>query len=227
MGYLDYEVETRAALTSVALDSGFVGAEHQYAHSYDPPLASALLGFGSILAVTPTGFAMVDNRTVGTNGMEMPRLERWPAVGSTQGSLRLQRLGEPGLITGQGASTLVEIEIENTANDPLVDALVGFASSEGGLKAQLRGCELLAGTGSCPILPGSGLDLAITLGSEARMRLRYEIHDPGYRPRQVREPTGRRGLFHVDPPYAYGDADLGDNTAEIHVALGGTSIGFE
>ena len=80
---------------------------------------------------------------------------------------------------------------------------------------------------SCPILPGSGLDLAITLGSEARMRLRYEIHDPGYRPRQVREPTGRRGLFHVDPPYAYGDADLGDNTAEIHVALGGTSIGFE
>lgn len=227
VGYLDYEVETRAALTSVALDSGFVGAEHQYAHSYDPPLASALLGFGSILAVTPTGFAMVDNRTVGNNGMEMPRLERWPAVGSTQGSLRLQRLGEPGLITGQGASTLVEIEIENTANGPLVDALVGFASSEGGLKAQLRGCELLAGTGSCPILPGSGLDLAITLGSEARMRLRYEIHDPGYRPRQIREPTGKRGLFHVDPPYAYGDADLGDNTAEIHVALGGTSIGFE
>lgn len=227
VGDLSLEVETRAALTTVALANGVVGVEHQYAQSYDPPLASGLLGFGSILAVGPSGSAMVENRTVGANGLDLPRLERWPAPGSTHGNLRLHRLGEPGVLSGQGASTEVEIEIENAATGPLVDALVGFASSEGRLKAQLRGCEVVAGTGSCPILPGSGVDLAISLGSDARMRLRYQIHDPGYQPRRASDPPGRRGLFHVDPPYDYGDADLGDNVAEIRVALGGTSIGFE
>lgn len=226
-GNVDFEVEERLALTTVAIANGFIGAEHQYAQAYDPPLASRILGNGLLTGVDTSGSPLVENYTVGANGIDLPRLERWPAVGANHGDLRLHVLSEPGRITGQGASTLVEIEIENASPAAVSDVLVGFASTSDGLIAQLRGCELTVGSGTCLIVPGSGIDQVVALGSGARMRLRYEISDPDFEPRQARGGEGARGLFHVNPPYAFGDHDLGDNLGEIHVALGGTSIGFE
>ena len=119
------------------------------------------------------------------------------------------------------------IEIEGNSTAAYAGIVIGFASTEDGLKAQLRGCEMVIGSGTCPTQLGSSLDQTLTLGASARMRLRYEIHDPSFQPRQASGGIGARGLFHVDPPYAYGDADLGNNIAVIHVALGGTSNGFE
>ncbi|MBK8066917.1 MAG: PQQ-like beta-propeller repeat protein [Rhodanobacteraceae bacterium] len=226
-GSVDFEVEERLALTTVALADGFIGAEHQYAQAYDPPLASRILGNGLLTRVTATGSPMVENYTVGANGIDLPRLERWPAGGTNHGDLRLHLLGEPGRITAQGASTSVEIEIENASPGAVSDVLVGFASTRDGLIAQLRGCELTVGVGTCPIVINSGIDQVVALGSGASMRLRYDISDPDFQPRQARGGDGARGLFHIDPPYAFGDHDLGDNLAEIRMALGGTSIGFE
>jgi outer membrane protein assembly factor BamB len=224
---IDVEVEERLALTTVALANGFIGSEHQYAQAYDPPMASRVLGNGFVSAVTATGSPLVENREVTTRGIDLPRLERWPAVGANHGDLRLRLVGEPGRISAQGASTMVEIEIENASVGAVSEVLVGFGSTSDGLIAQLRSCELSVGSGTCPALLNSGIDQAVALGSGAVMKLSYQVHDPDFQPDQARAGPGARGLFHIDPPYAFGDHDLGDNVAEIRVALGGTSIGFE
>ncbi len=220
-------VEERYALTTVALNNGFIGAEHQYAQNYDLPLGSPALGAGLLTGVSFDGTALVENRSVDARGLSMPRLQRWPAPDSDHGDILLRRIGDEEPIRALGSSTDVVIEIEGNSTAAYAGIGIGFASTEDGLKAQLRGCEMVFGSGTCPAQLGSSRDQTLTLGASALMRLRYEIHDPSFQPRQASGGIGARGLFHVDPPYAYGDADLGNNIAVIHVALGGTSNGFE
>lgn len=219
--------EDRYALATVALDNGFIGAEHLYAYTYDPPMGSPSLGLGLLTGVNVDATARVEDRSVDGQGLNLPRLQRWPAPGPHHGDIQLRRLGDDERITALGPSTEVEIEIVSNSTAAIAGVLVGFSSTEDGLKAQLRNCQLVQGSGTCPAQLGSSLDQAITLGSTTVMRLRYEISDPGFEPKQADAGTGARGLFHVDPPYAYGDHDLADNIAVIHVALGGTSNGFE
>lgn len=219
--------EERYALTTVALNNGFIGAEHQYAQNYDAPLGSPALGLGSLTGVSFDGSALVENRSVDARGLNMPQLQRWPAPSTDHGDILLRRVGTEDPITALGSSTEVVIEVEGNSTAAYAGIVIGFASTEDGLKAQLRGCEMVFGSGTCPTQLGSSLDQTLTLGASALMRLRYEIHDPNFGPAQANGGEGARGVFHVDPPYDYGDADLGNNLAVIHVALGGTSNGFE
>lgn len=219
--------EERYALTTLALSSGFIGVEHLYGASYDAPMGSPVLGYGLLTGVSFDATARVENRSVDGQGLNWPRLQRWPAPGPHHGDILLRRLGDDQRITALGSSTDVVIEIESNSTAAIAGILVGFASTEDGLKAQLRNCQMVLGTGTCPAQIGSSLDQTVSLGGNAVMRLRYEVHDPDFDPKQARSGDGARGLFHVDPPFAYGDADLGNNIAEIRLALGGTSNGFE
>lgn len=219
-------VEERYTLTTVNLDSGALGVEHQYAQTYDPPLPSPALGLGFVGTVRNDGSALVENRRVDADGLGLPRIERWPAPGSSRGDLVLRRIGNEQPIRALGPSTEVLLEIDAQTTATVADIGIGFASTVDGLKAQLRGCTLVAGTGSCPTALGSTLDQTLSLGAGARMQLRYEIHDPGFQPRQAR-PSGARGLFHLDPPFAFGDTDPGNHLAVVQVSLGGMSNGFE
>lgn len=220
-------VEERYALTTVALENGFIGAEHQYAGNYDVPLGSPALGAGLLTGVSFDGTALVENRSVDARGLGMPRLQRWPAPDADHGDILLRRIGDEDPIRALGSSTDVVIEIEGNSTAAYAGIVIGFASTEDGLKAQLRDCEMVFGSGTCPAQLGSSLDQTLTLGASALMRLRYEIHDPAFQPKQAGGGVGARGLFHVDPPFGYGDADLGNNIVVINVALGGTSNGFE
>ncbi len=85
------------------------------------------------------------------------------------------------------------MEVEGGSTAAIDGIGIGFASTVDGLKAQLRACELVVGTGSCPPELGSSLDQRLSLGAGARMRLRYEIHDPDFQPKQARGGSGARG----------------------------------
>jgi outer membrane protein assembly factor BamB len=220
-------VEERYALTRLALDSGSVGAEHQYAQTYDPPLASPALGLGFVSSVRADGSALVENRSIDRRGLGPLRWQRWPAPSADRGDVVLRRVGTDSPIRALGPSTDVVIEVEGNTGVAVAGIGIGFASTVDGLQAQLRDCEIMLGTGSCPANPGSSLDQTLSLSAGARMRLRYEIHDPGFQPKQARGGSGARGLFHIDPPFSFGDTDLGNNIAVIQVSLGGHSNGFE
>lgn len=221
------DVEERYALTTINMDTGAVGAEHQYAQTYDPPLASPASGPAPVSFIRSDGSALVEARDVDTRGLAMPRLQRWPAMSADRGDLILRQIGNAEPLRALGPSTEVWVEVESSFLASVSGAKLGFASTKDGLKAQLRGCELLAGSGACPTEFGSSLEQLLNLGPGARIRLRYEIHDPGFQPKQARSGPGGRGLFYLDSPYAFGDLDLSNNIAVIQVALGGTSNGFE
>lgn len=216
----DFKMQQRFALTAVTLSDGSIGAEHLYASNYDAPLTSPVPILTTLAGVLADGSVQVEQATADALGLWMPRLQRWPGVGTESGDLRLRRSGAPGIITGAGPSTEIEIAIENTASVRVEGITAGFASHDDDLKAQLRSCTLSSGEGRCPENLGSALPQALTLGPNATIRLRYQIHDPDYRPDRSNLLYRSRGLFYADPPYAFGDADLGNNIDVIEVALG-------
>ncbi len=215
-----YQMQQRLALTSVTLSDGSIGAEHLYASNYDAPLTSPAPNLSTIAGVLADGSVQVEQAASDTRGLWVPRLQRWPAASGNSGDLRLRRLGAPGPITGASPSIGIDIEIENASSERVEGIQVGFASHEDDLKAQLRRCTLIIGDGQCPEHLGSALPQALALGANATIRLRYQIHDPDYRPGRSSLRYLSRGLFYADPPYTFGDADLGDNIAVIEMALG-------
>ncbi len=222
---LNVQYEERFALTSVRLLDGAIGPEHLFARNYDEPLASA--GFGTVFAVAVAGdgTVQVENSRPDSMGLRMPRLQRWPAVGSEHGDIVVRRLGDAGDIVGLGPSVDVEFEIELASASSATDAKAGFVSNEDGLLAILRGCTVVGG-GQCPTNLNSALEQSLSLGPNAVMRLRYEVFDQSFRPGE--QPNSRsRAIFHVDPPYMFGDDNLGNNIHVMHVSLGGMSDGFE
>lgn len=219
------QLESRMALTTVGVSDGAIGSEHLYACNYRAPLSSPSTNLAN--AVRSDGTVEVLQLGTDADGLSRPRLQLWPAVGAQQGDFAMSRLGEVGRITAHGPSTLVSIEISSDNTAATSGLVVGFASHDDRLNTRLQSCELISGSGQCPAILGSSLDQSLTLGSSAVMRLSYQITDPDFQPRQVRGGSGARGLFHLDTPYAFGDTNLGNNLAEVYLAFGGTSNGFE
>jgi outer membrane protein assembly factor BamB len=223
----DGSYEERYALTQIDLADGSLSPEHLYVQELDLPLSAPGRNLVSVSAVAGDGAALVESRALNAVGLSPPRLQRWPAVGTDTGDIQLRRLGEAGPITALGPSTAVEFELENGAATSVAGVILGFSSPADGLKAQIRSCQVIAGAGLCPTVLGGSLDQVLDLGPNAVMHLVYEVHDPGFTPRQVRSIFAARGVFRADPPYAFGDTDLGNNMEVVIVATGGTSNGFE
>lgn len=223
----DGRYEERYALTEIDLADGSLSAEHLYVQELDLPLSAPGRILVSVSAVAGDGAALVENRALNAVGLPPARLQRWPAVGADSGDIVLRHLGDADPITALGPSTLVEFELANTSTSAVPGVVVGFSSPDDGLKAQIRSCQVIAGAGLCPTVLGGSLDQVLDLGPKAVMHLVYEVHDPGFTPRQVRSIFAARGVFRADPPYAFGDTDLGNNMEVIIVATGGMSNGFE
>ena len=220
------QFEERYALTSIALNDGTIGAEHLFARSYDESLSTGGRLTVVVIAVAGDGTAMVENGETDSRGLLLPRLQRWPAVGSNRGDIQMRVLDTNDPIVGLGPSTRIEVEIESTSLAPLSGLKLGFKSTNDDLKAVLRGCAVVAGAGTCPAL-GSTLEQIADIGATGLLQLSYEVYDPNFKPGGRYPTAGARGLFYVDSPYAYGDIELGNNFAVVHVALSGTSDGFE
>ncbi|MCB1610337.1 MAG: PQQ-binding-like beta-propeller repeat protein [Xanthomonadales bacterium] len=223
----DGRYDERYALTQIDLADGSLSPEHLYVQELDLPLSSPGRSLVSVTGVAGDGTVQVENRSVNAAGLSPPRLQRWPAVGADSGDIVLRHLGDADPITALGPSTLVEFELANTSTSAVPGVVVGFSSPDDGLKAQIRSCQVIAGAGLCPTVLGGSLDQVLDLGPNAVMHLVYEVHDPGFTPRQVRSIFAARGVFRADPPYAFGDTDLGNNMEVIIVATGGMSNGFE
>ncbi len=223
----DGSYEERYALTEIDLADGSLSPEHLYVQELDLPLSAPGRNLVSVRGVAGDGTALVENRSLNAVGLSPPRLQRWPAVGTDTGDIQLRRLGEAGPITALGPSTAVEFELENGAATSVAGVTIGFSSPDDGLKQQIRSCQVIAGAGLCPTVLGGSLDQVLDLGPNAVIHLVYEVHDPGFTPRQVRSIFAARGVFRADPPYAFGDTDLGNNMEVVVVATGGMSNGFE
>jgi outer membrane protein assembly factor BamB len=222
----DAWTEMRLALRSIALADGVPGPEHLYERNYSEPLTAAGKITLAVAAVLADGTVQVENSSPGAFGLQMPRLERWPAAGPERGDIVVRRVGTDDPITSIGSSVEVAFDIELVnATAPVTGVRAGFVSYTDGLLTILRGCTLIGG-GQCPANLDSSLEQSLSLEPGAVMRLSFEVHDRNFKPGKRPAETAR-GVFHVDPPYAWGDDDLGNNIAIITTALGGVSIGFE
>lgn len=217
----------RQALTLVQLSNGDTGPEYQYASDYDGPLGSFPLGQqGQISGLLFDHTPQVENYALDGSGLSFPRLQKWPVLfGPHSGDIRLGRLGEAGVLTALGPDTLVELEVSSQSLADLSGLKLGFESTDDALVARFVDCQPISGMGSCTALAGSRV-LALTLGPAAALRVRFELHDPRFRPAApAAEPA--RGLFYVEAPHTFGDQDLGNNIHEIALATGGFSNSFE
>jgi len=218
--------EWRFALRWIGLADGLPGPEHLYERNYDEPLSAAGYSTLTVAAVLSDGTVQAENSNPGALGLRMPRLERWPAADAEHGDIVVRRVDSEDPITGLGASVEVAFDIElSNATAPVTGVRAGFVSYTSGLLAILRRCTLIGG-GQCPTDLDSSLEQPLSLDPGAVMRLSFEVFDWNFAPGRRNAQTGR-GVFHVDPPYAFGDDDLGNNVAVINSALGGVSIGFE
>lgn len=218
--------EWRFALGSIGLADGFAGPEHLYDRNYDEPLSVAGANTRAVAAVLSDGTIQVENSSPAAFGLRMPRLERWPATSPEHGDIVLRRIDSADPITGLGSSVEVAFDIElSNATAPVTGVRAGFVSYTSGLLAILRSCTLIGG-GQCPADLDSSLEQSLSLDPGAVMRLSFEVFDRNFVPGR-RNAQLARGVFHVDPPYAYGDDDLGNNIMVMTSALGGVSIGFE
>lgn len=84
--------DERRSLTTIALADGAIGAEHLYSRSYNTSLPSADQVDVSLMAISPDGNPLVENRSPDRHGLYLPRLEVWPTVGNNVGDVRLQVL---------------------------------------------------------------------------------------------------------------------------------------
>jgi outer membrane protein assembly factor BamB len=218
---VNFQYEERYALATVALGDGAIGPEHLYARNYDAPLTSPGLIPTNIAGFLADGSVQVEQAAPDARGLWTPRLQRWPAPGAASGDIRLRRLGAPGIILGPAPSIQIDVEVENASASSVDSISTGFAGTDDDLSVILRSCQLINGQGSCPEQLDSSLAQTLALGPNAVMRLRYEVYDPDYSSSRSELANGSRGLFYADPPYAFGDSELGNNIVEIEVALGG------
>jgi len=209
----------RLALGGLDPDSGQLGGEHQFFSAFPNwingvnklPAPRTVLTDGSLLA---EDWRMVD-------GFQLSVLQRWPAPGAS-GDIVLE-LGTPSPVLGLGPEAFVELRIENRSGIPVAGVHVGFVPAWSGQSGRVVDCHAQTGQVDCS-LAGEYSRPRLDLGAGAAASVRYAVTSPNYRPAQSSD--SGTVYFHIDPPYDLGD-DLGDNTVEARIWLGGSSNGFE
>lgn len=209
----------RLALGGLDPDSGQLGGEHQFFSAFpnwingvnNLPAPRTLLADGSLLA---EDWRMVD-------GFQLSVMQRWPAPGAS-GDIVLE-LATPSPVLGLGPEAFVELRIDNRSGIPVAGVHVGFVSAWSGQSGRVVDCSAQTGQVDCS-LAGEYSRPRLDLGPGAVARVRYAVTSPNYRPAESSD--SGTVYFHIDPPYDVGD-DLGDNTVEARIWLGGSSNGFE
>jgi outer membrane protein assembly factor BamB len=211
----------RHALGTLDPQAGQLGREHQFfSESPDwingatiPPAPRTLLADGSLLA---------EARRSRVDGFQLPLMQRWPAPAGASGDIVLE-LATPSPVLGHGREAFVELRVENRSDIAVADVRVGFAPSGSGQAGRVVDCSAQTGMVQCSV-DGEYSRPRLDLGPGAVARVRYAVTSGIYWP--ARSTDSGSVYFHIDPPYDIGD-DLGDNTVEARIWLGGTSNGFE
>jgi outer membrane protein assembly factor BamB len=218
-------VERRVSLSRLDTDTSQIGGEHLLASHYARNGRPAP-GF-SVLAADDDGVLLFWNRSI--NGIARPTFGRFPLppVG-LGGDLSIMVLGDPAP-SALGYDFEIELEVTNTGADSITSGRLATAPldmllNQGRAETVLASCTV-NGAGACPdpTMTGGGNRFDLAAGSS--LVLRYRVHAPVV---SVANTDGNHGLYFIaEPPYAFADANLGNNVQVVRFRSGPFGHGFE
>lgn len=149
-------------------------------------------------------------------------LVRLPAPGAARADLRVASINGDLPIVGFAPRQTVEVVIENLGPDAVTGARLrtDAAWDSTAVPARLLSCRAV-GQGTCPAISDGIDEPMFALGAGAQLVFDYEFFDitDFFR--------SRRGVVHVDPPFAIGDPDLTNNTMTFSLDLRDFRDSFE
>ena len=192
-------------------------AEHL--HVSEPARPGEQPGAIQLLDIAPGGEALAFDRRTGRHGLRRALLQGWPVPGTESGDVRIEIPADQSA-TGMSPSLTLDLQVINPSPHTLEGVVVHADSEQSTLWFRLLGC-----VPSSACMTPAGDELRLALPAHGTVQVRVEVIDPGYRPgTSWSEDTA---VFRADPPFHFGDVDLGNNVVSTTVRLGGMSDGFE
>lgn len=218
-------VERRVSLSRLDTDTSQIGGEHLLASHYVRNGRPAP-GF-SVLAADDDGVLLFWNRSI--NGIARPTFGRFPLPPvDLGGDLSIMVLGDPAP-SRLGYDFEIDLEVTNTGADSITSGRIATAPldmllNQGRAEAVLASCTV-NGSGACPDPSMTGGGNRFDLAAGSSLVLRYRVHAPVV---SVANTGGSHGLYFIaEPPYAFADANLGNNVQVVRFRSGSFGHGFE